>query len=90
MSEFKQRPGMGVVEILIIVAVLIVIGALAYFALAPKSSTTSNVSLSPATSPNASYSSVDEVKSAQAELDKEDGSDVQKDVDSLTADLNAL
>lgn len=90
MQAHTKRAGMGVIEILIICAVLIVIGGLAYVALVPKKDAVSTNVQTQASPNNTTYNSLEEVKSAQKDLDKEDAAEVQKDSDSLTADLNSL
>lgn len=88
MMHKMKRPGFGAIEILIIAAVMIVIGGLAYYALAPKPSKTNVQSQ---TSPSAkAIDSVEEVKTEQTQLEKEDGTEVQTELDALTADLNSL
>ncbi len=88
MLGFTKRPGFGAIEILIIAAVLIVIGGLAYYALAPKATKTNVQSQ---TTPSAkAIDSVEEVKTEQAQLEQEDGADVQTELDGLTSDLNSL
>ncbi len=82
-----QRKGFGLIEWLIIGGILVVIGALVYVAVAPKSSkTTEKVEVSNTATP----SSIEEVKQDQKAVEAEDGSDVDQELDSLTSDLENL
>lgn len=86
--KLRSRPGFGLIEGLVVVAILAAIGALVYFAVVPKKSPQATSSSSPAA--QSTPASIAEVESDRQQLEAEDGSDVQKELDSLTTDLNTL
>lgn len=82
-----QKKGFGIIEWLIIGGILVVIGALVYVAVAPKSSKTAEkVEVTSTATP----ATIEEVKADQKAIEAEDGSDVDKDLDALTSDLENL
>ena len=81
----KRRNGIGFVEIIIIVGVLIVIGALIFVTLKPKTKTSST-----SQSPSPVVKTVDDVKSARNELDQQDVNAADQDLDQLSTSLNNL
>ena len=91
----SSRRGMGVIEILIVVGVLVVISGLVFVALTGKkanpSSQSSTATKSQASSePNREVNSVEDVKTEVTALDTDDTADLSKDVDGLSSDLNGL
>lgn len=81
------RKGFGLIEWLVIGGILVIIGALVYVAVAPKSNKTAEkVEISSTATP----ATIEEVKQDQKALEAEDGSDVDQDLDALTSDLENL
>lgn len=83
----QQRKGFGIIEGLVVVAIVIVIAGLIYVALAPKKSPQESASSS---SPQTTPANIDQVQADKKALDQEDGADVQKELNSLTTDLDSL
>lgn len=81
----RQRRGFGFIEWLIIGGILIVIGALVYVAVAPKPSKTANKA-----EVNAKPVSIEEIKEDQKAIEADNGTDIDRDLNSLTSDLENL
>lgn len=88
MKKPVYRKGFGIIEWLIIAAILIVIGALVFVAIKP--STTKTDSTKTETTTQATPDSIDEVKKEQEALEADDGSDIDQELNSLTSDLENL
>lgn len=87
-TNIRSRRGFGIIEWLIIAAILVVIGALVFVALKPqdkKTDTTKSEITTQATPEN-----IDDVKAEQKALESDDGSDIDQELDSLTSDLENL
>ena len=84
MQISRRKAGFSIFEVLIVVAVILIIGALIYVAIGPKPQKPSAQSTpSPA-------ASIEEVKTEQAALDEDSEAEVDAALNALTADLNAL
>jgi cytoskeletal protein RodZ len=83
-----SRKGFGIIEWLIIAAILIVIGALVFIALKPSATKTDSTKTQVTT--QATPDSIDDVKKEQEALEADDGSDIDQELDSLTSDLENL
>lgn len=80
------RRGMGVIEVIIILAILVIIGALVFVALKPKPptrQTSSNTSTQ-------SVQSASDIKAAATEIDRQDIDAIDVELDSLTKDIGNL
>lgn len=79
------RRGMGVIEVIIILAILVIIGALVFVALKPKPTrqTSSNTSTQ-------SVQSASDIKAAATEIDRQDIDAIDVELDSLTKDIGNL
>lgn len=84
MQSSRRKAGFSIFEVLIVVAVILIIGALIYVAVGPK---TPKPSVQSTPSPAAS---IEEVKTEQAALDEDSEAEVDAALNELTADLNAL
>jgi cytoskeletal protein RodZ len=88
MKATNKRKGFGIIEWLIIAAILVVIGALVFVALKPQDKKTDTAKSE--TTTQATPESIDEVKAEQKALESDDGSDIDQELDSLTSDLENL
>ncbi|MCC7543558.1 hypothetical protein IT415_02515 [bacterium] len=79
------RRGIGVIEVIIILAILVIIGALVFVALKPKPTrqTSSNTSTQ-------SVQSASDIKAAATEIDRQDIDAIDAELDSLTKDIGNL
>lgn len=88
-----KRPGLGMIEMLIIFGVMVVIGGLIYVALVNKKATPvsqqTSVTKTDADA-NREVKTIDDVKAEVTAVEKDDTGDLVKDLDGLTSDLNGL
>lgn len=84
-----KRSGFSILEGLIIAGAVIVIGALIYAALFMRPSNNPGV-ISPSSAPAIQAASVDEIKTEQEQLDKEQDTQVDASLNELTTELNSL
>lgn len=81
----KRRSGIGFIEIIIIVGILVIIGALIFVALKPKTKTVNT-----SQSPSPVIKTAEDVKSARKELDQQDVNATDQELNQLSASLNNL
>ncbi len=88
MNTRVDKRGFGIIEWLIIIALLIVVGALVFVALKPSAKKADSTQSEVTT--QATPGNIDEVKTEQKALEAEDGGDIDQDLDALTSDLENL
>lgn len=79
------RRGLGVIEIVIILAILVIIGALVFVALKPKNKPQASVSPS-----NQEIQNTQDVQAAVKEVEQQDLNAVDVELDGLTKDIGNL
>ncbi len=81
----STRRGLGAIEIVIILAILVIIGALVFVALKPKDKPQASVSPS-----NQEIQSTQDIQAAVKEVDQQDLDAVDAELDDLTKDIGNL
>lgn len=85
----RKQKGFGIIEGLIIIGILVVLGALIFVAVAPQPAKTTTKNKAESSS-SVAPASIEDVKADQKEIEANNDTDIDQELDALTSDLENL